>query len=265
MLAAPLASKEIEDSSSLLDSRAKLTGDIGWAYRHHQSDFRIPEDCIGDYLCNQRLVAQNRNILTSFIMDALIYIAPNITENLVSTEFNYEDIYKKFTKGEELYTELSATDCELGFYCSLGSPCGRGDYGNFHACISDRVSERIKYLSTIINTGFAQTLKVIDKNITLDTESFVINIKGVCIPPAVECGDLEYSGKSKKNGLSMSLRGVPYYGRDNDRADRIKLLGYYFKNGNIEYYVSISGVLKVNNLESNKVLIEESGVWTKTP
>src|SRR5690554_7756775 len=67
------ASDERDNHSELLDAKAKLL-DIGWAYQHHQSDFRIPEDCVGDDRCNKLLVEQNLNILQVFIMDSLKYL-----------------------------------------------------------------------------------------------------------------------------------------------------------------------------------------------
>src|SRR5690554_4316692 len=257
------ASDERDNHSELLDAKAKLL-DIGWAYQHHQSDFRIPEDCVGDDRCNKLLVEQNLNILQVFIMDSLKYLAPYINDNSRGMEFTYEEIGTKFSESEALYPQLSKIDCELAFHCFLGSYCGRGDYGIYPSCIADSKSKRIEYLSAVINNGFAHQLQVIKPNLTLETDSFLVNISGACILPAKECNDLKYFGKSKNNGASISLTGVPFYGRDKN-TNNVKFLGYFFKNHSVEYYVSLAGNLKVHNLKNDTTLLEESGVWKITP
>ena len=262
-----LASELLDDHFELLDARAKLI-DIGWAYQHHQSDFRIPEDCIGNHdlynQCHRRLTEQDRSILEFFIMDSLLYLAPNINDFLVTMEFSFEEIREKFSEAEDTYEKLSKIDCDLAYYCRLGSYCGQGDYGVLPSCIAESESKRVDYLSRVINEGFAGSLKVIDSELTLNTESFTINISGACIPPAIGCSELKYFGQSKKNNSSISLKGVPYYGRDKERRN-VQFLGYYFKSGSIEYYVSLEGVLKVNDLKGNKILLEEEGTWRITP
>lgn len=257
------ASDERDNHSELLDAKAKLL-DIGWAYQHHQSDFRIPEDCVGDGSCNKILVEQNINILQIFIIDALKYLAPYINNDSGTMEFTLEEIGTKFSESEALYSQFSKIDCELAFHCFLGANCGRGDYEIYPSCISDSKSKRIEYLSEVINNGFAHQLQVIKPNLTLETDSFLVNISGACIPPAKECKDLEYFGKSKNNGASISLTGVPFYGRDKNTRN-VKLLGYFFKNNSIEYYVSLAGKLKVHDLKNNRTLLEESGTWKITP
>jgi hypothetical protein len=113
-------------------------------------------------------------------------------------------------------------------------------------------------MENLINYGFSEYKLILKPELILETHSFIVKIDGACIPPAMACNNLTYTGKSKKSGSQISLTGVPYYGSN---GAEISLLGYYFNNKNIEYYVSLKGNLKVYDNKSQKTLIEESGSW----
>jgi len=92
-----------------------------------------------------------------------------------------------------------------------------------------------------------------------ETASFVIQIDQRGPEGSVTSDDVRYVGTGKKTGKSITLIGSTVHSYGPDGVTPTQFQGYRFKNGSIEYFVSVHGYLEVT--KGDKVLIDEKGVW----
>ncbi len=92
-----------------------------------------------------------------------------------------------------------------------------------------------------------------------ETASFVILIDQRGPEGSVTSDDVKYVGTSKKTGKSITLIGSTVHSYGPDGVTPTQFQGYRFKNGSIEYFVSVHGYLEVSKGE--KVLVHEEGHW----
>lgn len=93
----------------------------------------------------------------------------------------------------------------------------------------------------------------------LDTPSFIVNIEVRCPEGNVACDDVIYSGKSKKSGKSITLKGSTWHTLCADRVTPCRFIGYRFKSGKTTYSITQEGDLTVT--QGNKVLVDEHSEW----
>jgi hypothetical protein len=96
----------------------------------------------------------------------------------------------------------------------------------------------------------------------LETPSFLVTIDAGCAEGEVACKQAVYTGKSKKSGKSITLRGETLHSMCADGVTPCRFLGYRFKSGAIVYTVTEGGELIVN--DRHKTLVHEQGVWRDT-
>lgn len=93
----------------------------------------------------------------------------------------------------------------------------------------------------------------------LETPSFTVRIKVRCPEGNVTCEDVVYTGKSKKNGKSVSVMGRTLHAACADGNTPCRFQGYTFDTGNINYTVLEEGELIVT--KDGKTLVREKGNW----
>lgn len=98
----------------------------------------------------------------------------------------------------------------------------------------------------------SQTLK-------LETPSYSVKIEVLCAEGDVSCDQVRYSGRSKKSGKSITLKGKTAHTLCVDGVSPCRFLGYRFNNGKLSYFVSDDGLLQVT--QGRKTLVEETGQW----
>lgn len=98
----------------------------------------------------------------------------------------------------------------------------------------------------------SQTLK-------LDTPSYSVKIEVLCAEGDVSCDQVRYSGRSKKSGKSIALKGKTAHTLCADGVSPCRFLGYRFQHGKLNYFVSDDGLLQVT--QGRKTLVEEAGQW----
>jgi hypothetical protein len=94
----------------------------------------------------------------------------------------------------------------------------------------------------------------------LDTPSFKITVEIRCPEGEVTCADVKYVGVNKKTGESITLIGKTAHKMAADGETPGRFLGYVFKKGDVTYFLSEEGELRVS--EGDKVLLQEKGTWT---
>ena len=101
----------------------------------------------------------------------------------------------------------------------------------------------------------------------LTTPSYIITITKNCEEGEVGCDDVTYVGVNRKSKKTITLKGADlmHYCPD-DLGDGpgktpCRHIGYEFKNGKVNYFVSDDGSLEVTR--GAKVLVKEQGVWTE--
>lgn len=91
----------------------------------------------------------------------------------------------------------------------------------------------------------------------LETEHFIVTININCDSEML-CDDVLYIGKSKISDNEIHLKGSTVHTMCSDGVTPCTFKGYLFKNGNIEYFISVFGDLIVTD-NKGKTLVEESG------
>ncbi len=94
----------------------------------------------------------------------------------------------------------------------------------------------------------------------LETDSYIISIDSQCEEGEVMCQNYFYSGRSKSSGDSIILQGSSWHLLCADGVSPCRFLGYKFLNGDVAYYVTEGGLLKVIQ-SGEKVLVSEQGTW----
>jgi len=96
----------------------------------------------------------------------------------------------------------------------------------------------------------------------LETKSFLIKITEVRQKNVTNDLSVIYSGMDKNYSRGITLKGEDTYEVDTNGVP-LQLLGWTFRNGDITYYVSDEGDLKVTQGEN--VLVSDRGQWRKKP
>jgi hypothetical protein len=93
----------------------------------------------------------------------------------------------------------------------------------------------------------------------LDTPSFTVKIDVHCPEGHVTCENVTYTGTSKKNGASISVKGRTMHAKCADGITPCSFQGYTFTSGKINYRVLEEGELIV--MKGDKTLVDEKGTW----
>jgi hypothetical protein len=93
----------------------------------------------------------------------------------------------------------------------------------------------------------------------LETSSFIVKIEVRCPEGSVTCDNVIYTGTSKKNGKSISVKGRTMHSKCADGVTPCRFQGYTFDSGKINYTVLEEGELIVMN--GDKTLVHEKGSW----
>jgi hypothetical protein len=253
--------------TEVIAEEPKLVGMFRFGVGHHQNDFLIPDDCVGgDERCKQRLIKQNYQLTKNFIVDSFIYLVGDLNPDIEDTQlYQKGELLERFNKRESLYADFSLESCGLESYCHLGLSCGRGDIGYDDFCLDMKLSERTDFMGNEVISGVGGIIKVLQPRLELQTSTHTIHLEYGCEPLIFDCQKIKYSGRSKKSGNSISLEGAPYFGYGKNPGEGPRMLGFYFSNESIEYYVSLAGVLKVYDTKSNENFLEQKGTWHKAP
>ncbi|HET8789902.1 MAG TPA: hypothetical protein VFM75_01715 [Modicisalibacter sp.] len=94
----------------------------------------------------------------------------------------------------------------------------------------------------------------------LVTPNYVVTIESHCAEGNVTCDDVTYTGKSRKSGNAITLKGTTWHTLCADGVTPCRFLGYRFKNGNSTYFVTQGGKLLVVRNET-EILVNEEGDW----
>ncbi|PIE42563.1 MAG: hypothetical protein CSA47_00265 [Gammaproteobacteria bacterium] len=116
----------------------------------------------------------------------------------------------------------------------------------------------MKYIFFILYLPF---IALAGDAIMLETPHYIVAMRSNC--PEYDMGAkdcVDYAGLSIKSGKSIELKGSPWYRMCADGETPCKFMGYHFKNGNIDYYVTEAGRLLVKT-DKDKVLVDEKGKW----
>jgi hypothetical protein len=95
---------------------------------------------------------------------------------------------------------------------------------------------------------------------TLDTPSFIVTVEVNCPEGHVVCDDVTYTGISKKNGITITLKGSTWHTRGRDSTPG-RFIGYRFQSGEYLYWVLGEGALEIRKGE--KVISSEKGEWAR--
>ncbi|WP_260258603.1 hypothetical protein [Vibrio intestinalis] len=95
---------------------------------------------------------------------------------------------------------------------------------------------------------------------TLETKSYIVIVNVQCEEGEVTCENVLYSGESKISGNKIELVGKTVHSICADGVTPCMFRGYSFKNGDVNYFVSVFGDLEVWDAKGN-VLVDESGEW----
>lgn len=93
----------------------------------------------------------------------------------------------------------------------------------------------------------------------LVTNSYTVILRSLCEEGEVTCDQVEYQGVSHKTGASITLMGKTIHSLCADKLTPCRFLGYEFKNGNVSYTVTDSGILRVT--QGEKLLLQQQGEW----
>ncbi len=93
----------------------------------------------------------------------------------------------------------------------------------------------------------------------LVTKSYTVILKTLCEEGEVTCDQVEYQGRSHKTGASITLMGKTVHSLCADKLTPCRFLGYEFKNGDVSYTVTDSGLLRVT--QGEKLLLQQQGEW----
>jgi hypothetical protein len=94
---------------------------------------------------------------------------------------------------------------------------------------------------------------------TLTTPNFTVTITRNCPEGYVTCDDVTYMGINRQTKQSIRLQGQTHHTLCADGVTPCAFVGYIFRNGNFQYFVSRSGDLQV--YENEKLIMEERGTW----
>lgn len=97
------------------------------------------------------------------------------------------------------------------------------------------------------------------QRLQLETPSYSVKIEVLCAEGDVSCDRVRYSGRSKKSGKSITLKGKTAHSLCADGVSPCRFLGYRFQHGKLSYFVSDDGLLQVT--QGGKTLVEEIGQW----
>ncbi len=93
----------------------------------------------------------------------------------------------------------------------------------------------------------------------LETATHRITITETCEEGVVDCDEVEYTGRDKKNGASIRLSGTTHMVMCADRVTPCHIGYYEFRNGPYTYLVYPQGFLEVRR--GKQVLLSEQGKW----
>jgi len=118
-----------------------------------------------------------------------------------------------------------------------------------------------------IENGFSvpneHNMKFLVKQLVLVTQTHTITVENKCESLRYDCPKMSYIGVNNKTDASISLSGSPFYGKRlyENGVRNTHMLGYYFRNGDIEYFVNLNGSLKIYDTKQKSVLLELQGKW----
>jgi hypothetical protein len=116
----------------------------------------------------------------------------------------------------------------------------------------------ITLLATGILRGQPETKPYIDTR-TLETPNYTITITQRCEEYVIGCDHVTYHGVSHKSGNAIDLKGEQEMAMCRDGFTPCHLIGWRFKKGTTEYFVSDNGWLVVK--QGSKQLVTEMGKW----
>ncbi len=133
---------------------------------------------------------------------------------------------------------------------------------------TDDLDEPVGYIATIFKGKIvgqkklgqrpgAPELSLVGK---LVTANYIISIGHSCPEGCVSCNNITYHGVSRRTGKSITLIGSTWHSMGADGVTPSRFRGYYFKNGDVRYFVHSDGLLDVYRGKS-EVLISEKGTW----
>ena len=103
---------------------------------------------------------------------------------------------------------------------------------------------------------------VYTNRLTLDTKSFTVKITEVRQKDVSNCLSVSYDGVDKTYHRGIVIKGEDAYAMGtNGTPDHF--IGWTFKNGNVDYFVSDEGELRV--VQGTNVLVSEQGKWKQKP
>lgn len=94
---------------------------------------------------------------------------------------------------------------------------------------------------------------------TLETPNYLVTIEQRCAEGNVSCDDVVYTGKSKRSGKAITLRGKTMHSTCADGVTPCRFQGYQFRSGKVRYIVGVDGSLTVQ--QGSKTLVNERGEW----
>ena len=94
---------------------------------------------------------------------------------------------------------------------------------------------------------------------TLETPRYVVTITQRCEEYVVGCDHVTYHGVSRKSGSAIDLKGEQVWHKCADGVTPCHLIGWRFRRGATQYFVSDEGSLEVT--QAGKSLLRETGTW----
>ncbi len=125
---------------------------------------------------------------------------------------------------------------------------------------NNRKATKIGQLLLVIILG-SWSLPALAQPQTLITPNFRIKIERLCPEGTVVCDHVRYQGSDRETGNALELMGRTHHTMGADGITPSRFLGYIFKNGEYQYFISTEGQLRV--LQGQTVLLEEVGEWQK--
>lgn len=106
-----------------------------------------------------------------------------------------------------------------------------------------------------VGSARAATPRVVE----LETPGHVVRLEIGCDEGEVACDRVTYSGRSRKTGAALSLRGATWHTPCADGVTPCRFQGWRFRNGDVVYTVTADGRLQVR--QGERTLLDEQGRW----
>lgn len=174
---------------------------------------------------------------------------------------NKDILLTEFDDRESAWNEYSARYCAFLMHCS-GS-CGSGYTSSYASCTASKLRERLDFLENEIKDGveiYGCAIKNAKSDRVLSTENYDIVLTGNCELGLFSCDDVIYRGINRKNSSEITLSGKALM-KPSEEYYFDTQVGFVFENGDIEYQVMNSGLLKVIDNKQDKILLAEEGRW----